>query len=260
MTIAQDLWASLRPTSLTLTGLAALLGSQVARACGCGADELAAVAAIALALGGHLVVQWRSVLPLGKARDVADVAGWAVIGGGILLAARSGPGLVGVGAAMLALSAWASRRPASGSAEAAAVPPRRPGLPLAVGLCAGLAVIAVDQAQRHALSAMAAVVAGGPAWLLAAAAATAQAAQRRQPAIAPWAFGLIGHGWVAAWWLAQWLPTQAWWALGALPLSLASGIAALAGRHRLGAWLAQAAAAAQMLLLSAALAAVAALR
>jgi hypothetical protein len=260
MTIAQDLWAALRPRPWALTALAALLGGQVARACGCGADGLGALAATALLLFGHVAVQWRSSLPPGSARDGADVAGWAVIGAGVLLTARSGLGLAAVGMSLLLLGAWVSPPQVDGRPDPAAARRTGPWFPLVIGLCTALAVMAVDQAQRHTLSTMGAVVAVGPAWLVAAAEASAQAVQRRRPSAAPLIYGLIGHGWVAAWWLAQWLATQAWWALGALPLSVAGTAAALAGRDRLAARLAWAAAAAQMLLLSAALAAVAALR
>lgn len=250
----------LRPSSLGLTALAALLGGHVGLACGCGVDGSAAVAAGALLLLGQVCLQWRSGLPGGSARDVAEVTAWAVIGGGVLLTARSGLGMAPIGTSLLALGAWVSRPRAHGPADAAAARRTPPWFPLVVGLCTALAVIAVDQAQRHTLSTMGAVVAVGPAWLVTAAAAASQAQRQRQTSIAPLAYGLMGHAWVAAWWLAQWLPTQAWWALGALPLSVAGTAAALAGRDRLAARLAWAAAAAQMLLLTAALAAVAALR
>ena len=76
---------------------------------------------------------------------------------------------------------------------------------------------------------------------------------------------LAAHGWVAAWWYAQWLPGTAWWALAsALPsvaaLLMLPGPAAPAWRRRWSCRLSWLAAIGHGLLQTAALLAVASLR
>jgi 1,4-dihydroxy-2-naphthoate octaprenyltransferase len=248
---------SATPLYLILTLAAGGLGLSVALACGCGADTPTALAAVAVATLGHLALQWRrraaaSGLQGGPWRDRADMLAMGVIGAGVLLAARSGPGLLVVGIAAIALG-WGTTRP---------------GLPvapvwraLAAGLGSWLTVVGVDQAHRHGFSAMGALMGGGLALLVAA--AHLQKVPGRDKAglrLLSGALALAGHAWLLGWRWADWLPTSAWWALAAAPLSLAAGVATMAGASRLGRGWGWLAALLHALLLTAALWAVVALR
>lgn len=251
MTMQDDGGAVVPALALLNTVAVALLGASVALACGCGADSLAALGTAALALWGHLTVRWQRMArddPSERRRDMADVAAMLLIGGGLLAATRSGPALLGVGALALLLGSWIGR---------ATPAPGRPSHALGAAACLWLVVIGVDQAHRHSLSAMAAVLGGGPALLVAAA--------RLQPLRARWSgsatlLALTGQAWTAAWWAAGWLPTSAWWALVSLPLGLAGLLAVGLGQARLGAGLAWAASLCHAGLLTAALWGVVSLR
>lgn len=242
---------------LGLTLAAGGLGISVALACGCGADTPSALAATAIAALGHLAVQWRrraSANPLqnGRWRDRADMAVMGVIGAGILLAARSGPGLLAVGIAAIALG-WGTTRPG--------LPAAPVWRALAAGLGSWLTVVGVDQAHRHGFSAMGALMGGGLALLVAAAHVQEgpgcnKAGLRRLSG----ALTLAGHAWLLGWWWANWLPTSAWWALAAAPLNLVAAVATAAGASRIGRDMGWLAALLHALLLTAALWAVVALR
>lgn len=215
--------------ALAATAMAALLGASVALACGCGADSPAALAATGLALLGHLTVRWQRKArdaPTDRRRDAADVAAMLLVGGGVLLGTRTGPGVLGVGGLALALGGWIGR---------AAPAPGHRSRALGAAACVWLVVIVVDQAHRHSLSAMGAVMGGGPALLVAAA--------RLSPSQGRWStaallFALAGQAWTAGWWAAGWLPGSSGWALASLPLGLTGLLALGAGRARLAAALA----------------------
>lgn len=256
--------AASRPGFLLVTAAAAAVGIAQAQACGCGWDPLAAVATLGLALlthaavnlfndygdavggsdalntdrltpfsGGSRVIQ-DGRFTAAQLRDAALLLGGVVVAGGLLLAARAGPGLLLVGAAGLALG-WAYSSPQ------VALMSRGLG-ELAVGAGWWLVVVGADYAQRHAFSAMAAVSGVSMAALVAAILwaaefpdARADAAVgkrtlvvRAGPELAAASYAslvLCAHLWVAAWWWVDWLPSTAWWALGSAPLSaLAAGL------------------------------------
>lgn len=248
-----------RPGFLAVTLVAAVLGVSIAQACGCGWDPLAAVATVVLALlthaavnlyndwgdsvlgsdalnterlfpfsGGSRVIQ-DGVIPAAEMRAMAHSLAMVVAGGGVVLAARAGPGLLLVGLAGVLLG-WAYSSPR------VALMGRGLG-ELAVASGWWLIVVGADYVQRHAFSAMAAV-AGVPMALLVTAIlwtaefpdARADAASGKRtlvvrlgPQRAAWAHAalvLAAHGWVAVAWWVDWLPFTAWWALAAAPLSL----------------------------------------
>jgi 1,4-dihydroxy-2-naphthoate octaprenyltransferase len=260
--------AASRPGFLVVTLVAALLGVAIAPACGCGWNPLAAAATVLLALlthaavnlyndwadsvlgsdainterlfpfsGGSRVIQ-DGVISAQAMRQMALLLAIVVTGGGLVLAARAGPGLLLVGLAGLLLG-WAYSSPK------VALMSRGWG-ELAVAAGWWLIVIGADYVQRHAFSAIAAV-AGVPLALLVAAIlwaaefpdAKADAASGKhtlvvrlgpQPAAAVYAaLVLVAHAWVLVGWWADWLPFTAWWALGAAPLSLVA--AGLLARH-----------------------------
>ncbi|MFM2059147.1 MAG: hypothetical protein RLY71_3532 [Pseudomonadota bacterium] len=253
--------AASRPGFLVVTLVAAVLGISVAQACGCGWDPVGAVVTVVLALlvhaainlhndwgdaligsdeantgriapftGGSRVVQDGIFTP-DQIRDAVQMLGMVVIGGGLMLAARAGPGLLLIGLAGMAIG-WAYSHPrwqlmSRGVGE------------LAVALGWWLVVLGADYVQRRSFSALGAIVGVSIALLIAGvlwiaefpdAASDAQVGKRTLvvrlgPVAAAWgylALVLAAHGWVAWWWQALWLPSTAWWALGSAPLSLAA--------------------------------------
>jgi len=257
-----------RPGFLVVSLVAAVLGVVIPQACGCGWDAPAAVATVLLAVlthaavnlyndwgddrlgsdaintqrlfpfsGGSRVIQ-EGVVSAEAMLTAAQILAIVVVGGGVILAARSGPGLLLVGLAGLALG-WAYSNPRI------ALMGRGWG-ELAVALGWWLIVIGADYVQRHSFSAIAAVAAVPLALLVAAILwaaefpdAQADAASGKHtlvvrwgPRRAVWGYGALvtlAHGWVGIWWWVDWLPSTAWWALGAAPLSLVAAVAL--GRH-----------------------------
>lgn len=255
--------AASRPGFLAVTLVAALVGITQSQACGCGWDAPAAVVTLLLALlthaavnlyndygdavggsdainterlfpfsGGSRVIQ-DGVFSAAQMRQAALGLGLVVICGGILLAARSGPGLLLVGLAGLALG-WAYSSPR------VALMSRGLG-ELAVAAGWWLVVVGADYVQRHAFSQMAAISGVSIALLVAAVLwiaefpdASADAAVGKRtlvvrlgPKRAEMGYAglvIIAHSWVVAWWWADWLPSTAWWALGSAPLSLVAAV------------------------------------
>lgn len=259
--------AASRPGFLVVTLVAALTGIFSAWACGVRPDVPAALVTVLLALlahaainlhndwgdaligsdalntdriapftGGSRVVQ-DGVFTPAQLRDMVQRLGLVVVGGGLLLAAWSGPGLLAIGLAGLLLGyaysspGWALMSRGLGE--------------LAVAAGWWLVVVGADYVQRGQFSAMPALAGVSPALLIAAmlwvaefpdARSDAQAGKRTLvvrlgPVAAAWgylALVVAAHVWVAAWWLALWLPTTAWWALGSAPLSVAAGVWLLA--------------------------------
>ena len=262
--------AATRPGFLVVTLATAVLGVALAQACGCGWDPLGAAVSVVLAVlthaaanlyndygdavGGSDAVNTTRIAPFtggsrfiqdgalspAQVRDAAQVLAILVVGGGVWLAARSGPGLLAVGLAG-ALLGWAYSHPGL------ALMSRGLG---EVGVVLGwwLVVVGADYVQRHAFSSLAAVAAFSPAVLIGAMLlvaefpdAAADAAVGKQTLVVRWgpavasviyvAMVVTAHAWVAAWWWADWLPTRAWWALGSAPLSAAAA-ASLLRHHR----------------------------
>jgi 1,4-dihydroxy-2-naphthoate octaprenyltransferase len=258
MTVAG--WArAARPGFLVVTLVAAVLGVALSQACGSAWDPWGAVATVVLAMtlhaaanlyndygdavGGSDAINTARIGPFtggsrtvqdGRAtaaqmRDAAQMLAIVAVGGGVWLAARSGPGLLAVGLAGCLLG-WAYSSPrvalmSRGLGEAA------------VALAWWLVVIGADYVQRHRFDAIAALGGVSPALLIAAvlwvaefpdrqadaAAGKRTAVVRLGPVRAAWlhlALVLAAYAWVASWWWWQWLPTSAWWALGSLPLNL----------------------------------------
>lgn len=254
--------AAVRPGFLVITLASAMLGVVVAWSCGCGRDLPAAAATVLLALLAHAAVNLYNdygdavggsdavnhariapftggsrlvqdgVLGAAQMREAAQMLAIVVVGGGVWLAARAGPGLLAVGIAGLALG-WAYSSPrvalmARGWGE--------------VAVAAGwwLVVVGADFVQRQRFDAIPAVAAVSPALLVAAvlwvaefpdAEADARVGKRTLvvrlgPDAAAWTYVALvaaAHLWAWAWWRALWLPTQAGWALAsALPAAGAS--------------------------------------
>jgi 1,4-dihydroxy-2-naphthoate octaprenyltransferase len=261
--------AATRPGFLVVTLIAALLGIASAQACGAGWHPLDAAATVVLALlahaainlhndwgdaligsdalntdrigpftGGSRVVQ-DGVFTAAQLRDMVQMIGMVVIGGGVVLAARAGPGLLAIGMAGLALG-WAYSHPRL------ALMSRGVG-ELAVAAGWWLVVVGADYVQRRHFDLAPALAGVSPALLIAAmlwiaefpdASSDAQVGKRTlvvrlgptAAAVGYLLLVLAAHAWVAFWWVALWLPTTAWWALGSAPLSLAA--AGLLWRHR----------------------------
>ena len=257
-----------RPGFLSVTAMACLLGVVVALACGCAARPWAGVATLVLALLAHAAANvyndWADdrlgsdalnddrVSPFSggsrliqegalSAAHMRDWAGWLAllaVGGGIVLAALSGPGLMLIGLAGATLGwAYSSPRIALMSRGAGEI---------AVAAAWWLVVLGADYVQRQRLHDMAAIAGVSYALLVAAIllvnefpdrAADAAVGKRTLvvrlgpgAAVALYAaLVALAHGWVLAWWWAQWLPTKAWWALLSTPLSLAATL--LLARH-----------------------------
>lgn len=260
--------AASRPGFLVVTLVAALQGIATALACGSVLSWPLAVATVLLALlvhaainlhndwgdaligsdaintgriapftGGSRVVQDGIFTPE-QIRAVVQGLGMVVIGGGVLLAAQAGPGLLLVGLAGMVIG-WAYSHPrwplmSRGWGE------------LAVALGWWLVVLGADYVQRHAFSEMPMIGGVGTALLIAAvlwiaefpdAESDAQVGKctlvvRLGPVAAAWGYALLvlaAHLWIWWWWQAQWLPQTAWWSLGSAPFSLAAAVLLL--RH-----------------------------
>lgn len=262
--------AAVRPGILAVTLASAMLGVVVAWSCGCGRDLPAAAATLVLALlthaavnlyndwgdaiggsdavnrgriapftGGSRVVQ-DGVLGAARLRDAAQMLAIVVVGGGVWLAARAGPGLLAIGAAGLLLG-WAYSSPrvalmARGWGEAA----------VAAGWW--LVVVGADYVQRQRFDAIPAVAAVSPALLIAAvlwvaefpdAEADARVGKRTLvvrlgPDAAAWMYVALvaaAHLWLWAWWRVRWLPTHADWALASVLPAAGAATWLLAHRH-----------------------------
>lgn len=262
--------AATRPGFLVVTLVAALLGIASSQACGAGWHPLDAAGTVVLALlahaainlhndwgdaligsdalntdrigpftGGSRVVQ-DGVFTAAQLRDMVQMLGMVVIGGGLVLAARAGPGLIGIGLAGLALG-WAYSHPRL------ALMSRGVG-ELAVAAGWWLVVVGADYVQRRHVDTAPALAGVSPALLIAAmlwiaefpdARSDAQVGKRTLvvrlgPTAAAVAYLLLvvaAHAWVAFWWGALWLPTTAWWALGSAPLSLLAAVLLWHHRH-----------------------------
>ena len=260
--------AATRPGFLVVTLLGVLLGSSVGMACGSPGDWIGGAAALLLALlshaainlhndwgdaqigsdaintgrigpfsGGSRVVQ-DGIFSVEQLRDAVQMLGVIVIGGGILLTARVGPGLLPIGLAGLVLG-YAYSHPKL------ALMSRGVG-DVAVALSWWLVVLGADYVQRRQFDVMPAIAGVSLALMVAAilwvaefpdAAADAQAGKRTlvvriglQPAAWVYLLAVVAaHAWVAWWWAIEWLPTSAWWALGSAPLSAAAAASLL--RH-----------------------------
>lgn len=180
--------------------------------------------------GGSRVVQ-EGIFTPDELRDMVHMLGIVVVGGGLLLIARSGIGLALVGGAGLMLG-WAYSNPRWGLMKL--------GLgELAVAMGWWLVVVGADYVQRGAFSGIAAIagvsmglMVAGVLWVNEFPDARSDALVGKRTLVVRWGRGpaawgyvalvLAAHAWVAYWWSALWLPTQAWWALGSLPLSLAA--------------------------------------
>ena len=257
-----------RPGFLSVTAVAALAGIALSQSCGTGWDPIGAGATVVLALlvhaavnlyndygdaiggsdainterlapfsGGSRVIQDR-VFSAEQVREASVMLAILVTGGGLVLAARAGPGLVGIGMAGLAIG-WAYSSPR------VALMSRGLG-ELAVAAGWWLIVVGADYVQRHAFSEIAALAGVSIALLVAGILWAAEFPDRRAdeaagkrtlvvrlgPVRAAWVYAAmvtLAHGWVALWWWADWLPQTAWWALGSAPLSLAAAVGLL--RH-----------------------------
>ncbi|MBQ0931745.1 prenyltransferase [Ideonella alba] len=263
--------AASRPGFLSVTLVATTTGIAQAQACGCGWDPLGAVATVLLALLTHAAVNlWNDygdavggsdavntgrigpftggsrfiqdgVFSAAQVRTAAINLAIVVIGGGLLLTARAGPGLLLLGLAG-ALLGWAYSSPR------VALMSRGLG-ELSVAAGWWLIVVGADYVQRHAFSAIA-MVSGLSLALLVMnvlwvaqypdAAADATVGKRTLvvrwgPRPAAWAHlgsVLLAHGWLLAGWWADVLPMTAWWALGSLALSLPSAVLVIARADR----------------------------
>ena len=245
-------WArASRPGFLLVTAGAVAVGASQALACGCGWNAGTAAASLLLALlvhaavnlyndygdavGGSDAINEERLTPFSggsraiqdgrfsatQVRDAAQMLALLVVGGGLLLAAKTGGGLLLIGLAGMALGyAYSSPRIALMSR----------GLgELSVGLGWWLIVVGADYVQRQAFSALAAVsgvsvalLVTGVLWVAEFPDARADAAVGKRTLVvrlgsrkAAWLYAamvLAAHLWTWAWWQAQWLPTQAWWA------------------------------------------------
>lgn len=262
MSSAAARWiAAARPGFLVVTLVAAVVGIASSLACGATLRWPEALATVVLALlthaavnlhndwgdaligsdaintdrvapftGGSRVVQDGIFTPA-QLRDAVQLLGMVVIGGGVLLVARSGLGLVLIGLAGLALG-WAYSHPRW------ALMSRGVG-ELAVALGWWLVVLGADYVQRRSFSAIPALAGVSLALLIAAvlwiaefpdARSDAQAGKRTLvvrlgPQEAAWgylALVLAAHVWLVGWWQALWLPTTAIWAVASLLPSLAA--------------------------------------
>jgi 1,4-dihydroxy-2-naphthoate polyprenyltransferase len=257
-----------RPGFLVVTAVACGVGIAAALACGCGARSADAVATVVLALlahaaanvyndwaddrngsdainteriapfsGGSRMIQ-DGLLDAARTRQFAAVLAMLAIGGGIVLAARAGPGLLAIGIGGAAIG-WAYSSPR------VALMSRGAG-ELAVAAAWWLVVVGADYVQRQRLHDIAALAGVSYALLIAAILLVNEFPDRRADAAvgkrtvvvrlgtsaAVVLYALIAalaHAWVFAWWWWDWLPSTAWWALGSAPLSLAAAV--LLARH-----------------------------
>jgi 1,4-dihydroxy-2-naphthoate octaprenyltransferase len=188
--------------------------------------------------GGSQVIQ-QGRITADQMRSAAALLAMVAVGGGVLLAARAGPGLLAVGMAGLLLG-WAYSHPG------VALMTRGWG-ELCVALAWWLVVVGADYVQRHGFSAMAALsgvslacLVAGILWAAEFPDARADAAVGKRtlvvrlgPDRAAWGYVVLVHAahlWVWAWWWADWLPSTAWWALASAPVSWAACVGLL--RHR----------------------------
>ena len=252
-------WRMTRPAFLLLTVVACLLGTATASACGCGLDLPLALGATGLAVIAHAVgnvlndwhdarngadaANTQGVFPFTggarliqngvvserQTRDLALALLIFLIPAGLLLAARTGPGVVVLGVCGLLL-AWAYSAPplklmSRGLGE------------LTVAMAWFLVVVGADYVQRRQFFVIPASAAASLALMVAAllvingvpdAAADAQVGKRTlvvrlgvDKAAAVYGFLIVlAHGWLAA---SVWLlipPMPALWGLVSLPLSL----------------------------------------
>ncbi|MBS3997446.1 MAG: prenyltransferase [Hydrogenophaga sp.] len=266
------LWLRMtRPLFLLLTVVACVLGTATAAACGCGLDLSLAAGATALAVlahaagnvlndlhdarngadasnqtglhpftGGSRLIQTGAVSERQTA-ELAQALCVFLLPAGLLLAVMTGPGVLLLGLAGMAL-AWAYSAPpfrlmSRGLGE------------LSVGLVWFLVVIGADYVQRRQFFPIPAAVALSFATLVAALllangfpdrAADAQVGKqtlvvRLGPSAAAALYGtwvVLAHGWLA---LSVWLlipPMQALWGLLSLPVSLAAWAWLWRYRHR----------------------------
>lgn len=257
-----------RPGFLVVTAVACAIGIAAALACGCGARPLDAVATVVLALlahaaanvyndwaddrngadainterifpfsGGSRLIQ-NGELDAGRTRQLAAALALLAIGGGIVLAARAGPGLMAIGIAGAAIG-WAYSSPR------VALMSRGAG-ELAVAAAWWLVVVGADYVQRLRLHDIAAIAGVSFALLVAAILLVNEFPDRRADAavgkrtvvvrLGPGRSAVLyallaaaAHAWVFAWWWWDWLPSTAWWALASAPLSLAAAVQL--GRH-----------------------------
>lgn len=260
--------AASRPGFLAVTASTCAVGIALSQACGAPWDPVGAVLTMLLALLTHAAVNLYNdygdavggsdaintarltpftggsrVIQTGEfsasaVHEAARILAIVVIGGGVVLAARAGPGLLLIGAAGLALG-WAYSSPR------VALMSRGLG-ELGVAMGWWLVVVGADFVQRHGISAMAAIAGVSPALLVCAVLmvaefpdAAADAASGKRTLVvrlgARRAAGLyavlvaVAHAWLAAWWWADWLAFTAWWALGSAPLSAMAAL--LLWRH-----------------------------
>lgn len=255
---------ALRAGPLVMAFAVAVLGVVMPWACGCGRDLAAASGTVATTL--LAAAAWPIALAYRRAAAArsGDAAPWrdavqivAIVAAGLCvwLAARAGPGLGLLAAVAAGTVAFATHRAQPSAARTVA----------ALAMLAWLAVVAGDHGQRHRFDTIAAIAAVGPALQVAAVAWwTAPGARARVISFAT--LSVAAHAWLAAWWLALWLPTTAWWALGsALPAAGVLALGASPGMHErrgavVAAWTAWTAALVHLLLLAAAFLAVARLR
>lgn len=258
-----------RPAFLLLTVAGCLLGTATAAACGCGFDMTLAASTIALAViahaagnvlndlhdarngtdgdnpgrispftGGSQLIQQGKVTE----RQTAELA-WALmiflVPAGLLLAVKTGPGVLLLGMAGLSL-AWAYSAPplqlmSRGWGE------------VAVGMAWFLVVIGADYVQRRQffpIPASAAFSFGllAAALLLINSFPDADADRRAAKATTVvrlgangacalyWSLVLLAHGWLVLSVVRLIPPAQALWGLSSLPLSIAAAI--LLTKHR----------------------------
>lgn len=252
-----------RPGFLVVTAIACGLGIAVALACGCGARPADAVATVVLALVAHAAANvyndWADdrlgsdainteritpfsggsrtiqdgLLDAAAMRQYAALLALGAIGGGIVLAARAGPGLIGIGLAGAAIG-WAYSSPR------VALMSRGAG-ELAVAGAWWLVVVGADYVQRQRLHDIAAIAGVSFALLVAAILLVnefpdrrADAAVGKRTVVVRFGIGpavllhallaALAHAWVFAGWWLDWLPHTAGWALGSAPLSLAASL------------------------------------
>ncbi len=211
-------WRAVQPARVAVAGVAAVLGLASAHACGTPWRVPDAVAAVVLTLLAQMALNLygasgganAGTLSPRQQRDAAQMLGMLVAGGGLLLAARSGGGLMVI-AGGAALWGLVGCHPVWGWGRKGFDAPV-----FAVGVW--LIVQGADYVQRGAFSGLAAMV-GVSLGLLAA--GVVRASETKPGWGEALLLALMAHAWVAYWWKALWLPTQAWWALVSWPLSLA---------------------------------------
>ncbi len=202
---------------LALIVLAGLLGSVSSQACGTPWSLWKA----GVMLGSVLVLAvWVDQGRLGHRSSGVEHAVIVATGGVVLVAAHSGPVVLA-----LAGAAWGLSK----------VPRSSVGDAVVWALGAWLTVAATDAAQRGSLGVIAAVAGVSVGAWAAATRCCASAPNLASVSGWGWMLGLLAHAWTAWWWWIDWLPSQAWWALGSLPVWLLAGAGAWVGQGRPGA-------------------------